>query len=42
MGNKLKLHYLVIAKGKKIHDKRADEAKRDWGRQKQRLLRQSE
>ena len=30
-----------IAKGKKIHDKRADEAKRDWGRQKQRLLRQS-
>ena len=31
-----------IAKGKKIHDKRADEAKRDWGRQKQRLLRQSD
>ena len=31
-----------IAKGKKIHDKRADEAKRDWGSQKQRLLRQSE
>ena len=31
-----------IAKGKKIHDKRADEAKRDWGRQKQRLLRQPE
>ena len=31
-----------IAKGKKIHDKRADEAKRDWGRQKQRLLRQFE
>jgi SsrA-binding protein len=28
-----------IAKGKKNHDKRADEAKRDWGRQKQRLLR---
>ena len=28
-----------IAKGKKIHDKRATEAKRDWGRQKQRLLR---
>jgi SsrA-binding protein len=28
-----------IAKGKKHHDKRADEAKRDWGRQKQRLLR---
>ena len=31
-----------IAKGKKIHDKRADEAKRDWGRQKQRLLRQAD
>jgi SsrA-binding protein len=31
-----------IAKGKKNHDKRADEAKRDWGRQKQRLLRQSQ
>lgn len=29
-----------IAKGKKLHDKRASEAKRDWGRQKQRLLRQ--
>lgn len=29
-----------IAKGKKNHDKRATEAKRDWGRQKQRLLRQ--
>jgi len=28
-----------IAKGKKGHDKRATEAKRDWGRQKQRLLR---
>ncbi|GGD36799.1 SsrA-binding protein SmpB [Sinisalibacter lacisalsi] len=28
-----------IAKGKKVHDKRADEAKRDWNRQKQRLLR---
>ena len=28
-----------IAKGKKVHDKRATEAKRDWGRQKQRLLR---
>ncbi len=28
-----------IAKGKKAHDKRAAEAKRDWGRQKQRLLR---
>ncbi len=30
-----------IAKGKKNHDKRASDAKRDWGRQKQRLLRQS-
>ena len=30
-----------IAKGKKNHDKRADQAKRDWGRQKQRLLRHS-
>jgi len=27
-----------IAKGKKLHDKRATEAKRDWNRQKQRLL----
>ena len=31
-----------IAKGKKIHDKRATEAKRDWGRQKQRLMRHGE
>ncbi len=30
-----------IAKGKKNHDKRETEAKRDWGRQKARLLRQS-
>lgn len=30
---------LGIAKGKKNHDKRATEAERDWGRQKQRLLR---
>ncbi|MBV7407940.1 SsrA-binding protein SmpB [Maritimibacter sp. DP1N21-5] len=29
-----------IAKGKKLHDKRADEAKSDWNRQKQRLLKQ--
>lgn len=28
-----------IGKGKKNHDKRATDAKRDWGRQKQRLLR---
>jgi len=27
-----------IAKGKKNHDKRETAAKRDWGRQKQRLL----
>ncbi|WP_049645635.1 SsrA-binding protein SmpB [Candidatus Rhodobacter oscarellae] len=31
-----------IAKGKKTVDKRATEAKRDWGRQKQRLLRHGE
>ncbi|WP_322867100.1 SsrA-binding protein SmpB [Aquicoccus sp. G2-2] len=31
-----------IAKGKKLHDKRAADAKRDWGRQKQRLLRHGE
>jgi SsrA-binding protein len=31
---------LGIAKGKKTHDKRETEAKRDWGRQKQRLLKQ--
>jgi SsrA-binding protein len=31
-----------IAKGKKIHDKRDTEAKRDWARQKQRLLKQGE
>ena len=30
-----------IAKGKKNHDKRATEQKRDWGRQKSRLLRQN-
>lgn len=30
-----------IAKGKKLHDKRATDAKRDWDRQKQRLLRHS-
>ncbi len=30
---------LGLAKGKKEHDKRATEAKRDWQRQKQRLLR---
>ena len=31
-----------IAKGKKLHDKRASDAKRDWGRQKQRLLKHGE
>ena len=31
-----------IAKGKKTHDKRATEAKRDWARQKARLLRHGE
>ncbi|SNR38138.1 SsrA-binding protein SmpB [Puniceibacterium sediminis] len=30
-----------IAKGKKNHDKRESDAKRDWGRQKARLLRQN-
>ena len=30
---------LGIAKGKKLHDKRATEAKRDWQRQKARLMR---
>ncbi|WP_194097857.1 SsrA-binding protein SmpB [Marivivens aquimaris] len=30
-----------IAKGKKNHDKRQSDAKRDWARQKQRLLRHS-
>ncbi|EPX87083.1 SsrA-binding protein SmpB [Salipiger mucosus] len=29
-----------VAKGKKIHDKRETEAKRDWNRQKQRLLKE--
>ena len=29
-----------IAKGKKTHDKRETQAKRDWGRQKQRLLKE--
>jgi len=31
-----------IAKGKQNHDKRASDAKRDWGRQKQRLLRHAD
>ncbi len=31
---------LALAEGKKLHDKRADEAKRDWNRQKARLMRE--
>ena len=30
---------LAIAKGKKLHDKRESEKKRDWGREKGRLMR---
>jgi SsrA-binding protein len=33
---------IATAKGKKNHDKRETEAKRDWGRQQQRLLRQGD
>ncbi len=29
-----------VAKGKKLHDKREDQKKRDWGREKARLLKQ--
>ena len=32
---------VAIAKGKKLHDKRASEAERDWNRQKGRLLREN-
>ena len=31
---------LVLAEGKKLHDKREDVAKRDWNRQKARLMRE--
>jgi SsrA-binding protein len=31
---------LALAKGKQLHDKRADAAKRDWNRQKARLMRE--
>jgi SsrA-binding protein len=31
---------LALAKGKQLHDKRASEKDRDWGREKGRLLRQ--
>ncbi len=30
---------IALAEGKKLHDKRADEAKRDWNRQKARIMR---
>lgn len=30
---------LAVAKGKKLHDKREDEKKKDWEREKQRLMR---
>ena len=30
---------LAVAKGKKLHDKRESEKKRDWGREKGRLMR---
>jgi len=29
---------IALAKGKKLHDKRATEKERDWQRQKQRIL----
>lgn len=32
---------IALAKGKKLHDKRETEKKRDWGKQKQRLLKES-
>ncbi|SRR5690606_27647732 len=31
---------LAVARGKKLHDKRETEKKRDWGREKQRLLKE--
>ncbi len=33
---------IALAKGKKVHDKRQTERKRDWGKQKQRLLKTSQ
>jgi SsrA-binding protein len=33
---------IALAKGKKSHDKRESEKKRDWGKQKQRLLKTSQ
>lgn len=38
--NRVKLE-IGLAKGKKLHDKRATEKERDWSRQKQRLLKKS-
>ncbi len=38
--NRIKLE-IGLAKGKKLHDKRATEKDRDWDRQKQRLLKRS-
>jgi SsrA-binding protein len=35
--NRVKLE-IALAKGKKLHDKRADEKERDWQRQKSRIL----
>lgn len=32
---------IALAKGKKLHDKRATEKDRDWGREKQRIVRES-
>ncbi len=31
---------LALAEGKKLHDKREDAAKRDWNRQKARIMRE--
>lgn len=38
--NRVKLE-IALAKGKKLHDKRATEKERDWNRQKQRGLKES-
>ena len=35
--NRIKLE-VALAKGKKLHDKRATEKNRDWQREKQRIL----
>ncbi len=32
---------VALAKGKKLHDKRASDKERDWGREKQRVIRQN-